>query len=112
MGLSVKWPRCLSRSDAGVEGGGAWAVDQQVAALAAGRSASGDELHGQEGGAVGQRPQGMDRRDAGVQWSGSDLRLADEAVGVGPGSSTFRATSRSSEKSYAARTRPMPPPVG
>ena len=50
-----------------------------------GQGLPGDQFHGQEGGAVGQRPQGVDRRDARVRQPGRDLRLADEAVGVGPG---------------------------
>ena len=50
-----------------------------------GQGLPGDEFHGQEGGAVGQRPQGVDRRDARMRQPGGDLRLADEAVGVGPG---------------------------
>jgi hypothetical protein len=49
-----------------------------------------DELHGQEGRAVLERPQGMDRRDAGVRQPRRDLRLAHEAVGVGAGQKYFQ----------------------
>jgi hypothetical protein len=44
----------------------------------------GDKLHGEEWGAVGQRAQGVNRRDARMRQARRDLRLADEAVGVGP----------------------------
>ncbi len=48
-----------------------------------GEGAPGDQLHGQEGRAVGQRSQGVHWRDAGVGQPGGDLRLAHEAVAVG-----------------------------
>ena len=50
-----------------------------------GQSLPGDQFQCQERGAVGERAEGVDGRDAGVRQPGGDLRLADEPVGRGTG---------------------------
>ncbi len=50
-----------------------------------GQGLPGDELHGQERRAVGQRSQGVHRRDARMRQPARDLRLPDEPVGAGAG---------------------------
>ena len=75
-----------------------------------GQGLAGDELHGQEGRAVGQRPQRVDRRDARVRQPGRDLRLADEAVGVGPRQQDLQQRPRGRGRGRRRRGRlPMPP---
>ena len=74
-----------------------------------GQGLPGDELHGQERGAVGQRAEGVDRRDARVLQLGGDLRLADEAVGVGPGQQDLEGDVAVEGEVAGGEDPPMPP---
>ena len=87
-GFRSRWmtPRLWAKPTAWQTCVNAWSSRGRSAVFSlVGQGLPGDEFHGQEGRAVGQRSQGVDRRDARVRQPGGDLRLADESVGVGPG---------------------------